>query len=422
MVLFPFWALSAWSLYRALVTSAVRHWALTGVWLALGMLTKYDMAVLICARIAPHGQRPCSRRTVHRGALCDAGGRARVVRSPSGLGGEQSIPQHSLHAIPHRPRSRLGGTHRPSDRVSRLAGTHALGASGRRVAATAKTTTSAGSRTRTRQVAFCRPHQWSNVAKRRSRFSADRLLRADGVAISAVSVATGVKIQSPWGAPIWVFIGLFVMWIAGQVADVSIYRRLAAQCAIAGCVLVICFAVRNVAFPYWRHRASRIHFPGVQLAALLEDEWQKETNQPLSVVAGPWWPVGNVGLNLPDRVDMYDFFNPQLSPWAGDEELRRRGGIVVWEDEIDGVIRTQEVRRRFPNARILQPVAVAWQTGGRIPPGLFRRRDRAAYRIGYERALKARTAPIVKSRVKWRFSDERAGRSRACATAASAVR
>ncbi len=151
-------------------------------------------------------------------------------------------------------------------------------------------------------------------------------------------------------------------------ASAEACQRVLRRTAVAALLFVGLVVARNTALPYLKGKASRVHFPGVELAGAVEDIWRREAGGPLPVVTGSWWPAANVGLHVDDNVAVYDFFQPEWSPWAGDATLRERGGVIVC-DEASAEAFAREVPRRFPDARMLSDIELPWQTGAAVAPG-----------------------------------------------------
>ena len=83
------------------------------------------------------------------------------------------------------------------------------------------------------------------------------------------------------------------------------------------------------------------------------DERQVRYGVPPAIAAGDWWLAGNVCCFAPSRPTLYSsrepagagydprrdrgdprrfaWPEPETAPWTGDEDLRRRGGVLVWD-------------------------------------------------------------------------------------------
>jgi 4-amino-4-deoxy-L-arabinose transferase-like glycosyltransferase len=357
IVVQPFWALSALCLYRALTRKTLRYWMATGVSLGVGMLAKYDIAILAtCMMLLPVINRKA------RAALLSPGPylalfTSLAIFSPHVAWMAKNHFSTIVWAVERgeNTRSLLGHVVNPIEfALSQLLALLPMLA-----------------------IAF---PLWRKGSPREARAAERNELQRDFLLLIClgpfvldiiISATTGVQLQSMWGAPLWNFSGLCLVLYAPVAAQATLYRSVIWRSAVTGLVVVVILITKNVASPYVRHKPSRVHFPGNQLAAVIERQWKNHTDQPLSVVTGPWWPAANAGLCLDGPVQIYDFIYPEGSPWASDKVLRKQGGIIVWEIDGDGARCEQQVRFRFPDAKILPPFALAWQTGADIPPARF---------------------------------------------------
>jgi 4-amino-4-deoxy-L-arabinose transferase-like glycosyltransferase len=352
----PFWALSALMLFRSLKTGAPGYWLGTGVCIGLGLLAKYDIAILVAAMLLlPVVNSEARSRWLTAGPWITIVSAAAIFAPHVVWLVQNDFPtiNYAMNRG-HNDRSWLGHVANPIEFLLS-------------------------------QLLFHVPMLFLTWPLWRTRpapllSSHDKLKRDFLLVIClgpltidlVLSVILGVKLQSMWGASMWTFSGLLLLAWAGAAADRTAMRRILPRCAAAGVILAAGLAARNVALPYVRAKASRVHFPGAQLAQTIESEWRRETAQPLSVVAGPWWLAASAGLQLAGRPEMYDFAHAWESPWSGDEQLRRSGGVIVWQAGWDDRTYLAEVRRRFPDAEILPPVSLRWQTSAAVPPVQFR--------------------------------------------------
>ncbi|MEN6450719.1 MAG: glycosyltransferase family 39 protein [Thermoguttaceae bacterium] len=146
------------------------------------------------------------------------------------------------------------------------------------------------------------------------------------------------------------------------------------RCAVIGCIMLVAGAVHNLVEPYATGVALRIHCPSAELAAHVHDVWNRRYSRPLPVVAGDWWLAANIAFAGPSVPVIYGSseFNwldmsPRSSEWTDDAWLKRHGGILVWNLRDCRGDPRGEIRRRFPQAEILEPFSIPWKTGAKIP-------------------------------------------------------
>jgi hypothetical protein len=66
------------------------------------------------------------------------------------------------------------------------------------------------------------------------------------------------------------------------------------------------------------------------------------------------------------RTEVYGDLNSIVSPWTGDDELRRNGGVVVWQEGVDEL--PANFLARFPHAKQLPTLEIPYQTAASLAP------------------------------------------------------
>ena len=118
-------------------------------------------------------------------------------------------------------------------------------------------------------------------------------------------------------------------------------------------------------------------FPGATLAAEVVGRYEARYGVPPAVVAGDWWLAGNVCCFAPSRPTLYSsrepagaghdprrdrgdprrfaWPEPETAPWTGDDDLRRRGGVLVWDAATYGEDMPDWLQRAYPRSRGRNP-------------------------------------------------------------------
>jgi hypothetical protein len=355
IILQPLWALAALFLYRAVTREKIGYWLATGLCLGLGMLAKYDIAVLALAMLMLPVVNARARAALAGWGPYLALGVALLIFAPH----VAWLVNHHFPTIEyalrrgHNARSWWGHVVNPVEFVLSQLLFHAW------------------------IIGLTFPlwrHKRSLGLADRDAWQRDFLLviclAPLGIDL-AISLACGVQLQSMWGAPMWTYSGVLLMVWASSSASWLLCRTIILRTAMVGVLFAVAFVGRNVALPHLRSHPSRVHFPGEQLARTVESRWREHSNHRLQVVAGPWWTAANVSLHVTGRADAYDFTEPERIPWVDDATLRRRGGVILWEDVAINEDYPAEVRRRFPDAKMLSPITLRWLTSAKIPPARF---------------------------------------------------
>jgi 4-amino-4-deoxy-L-arabinose transferase-like glycosyltransferase len=358
--MYPLWALSVLFLYWALKTDKYRYWVATGVWLGLGMLTKYSVGLLVLTMLAfGLGSRKARTAWLRPGPYL-------TLLVASAIFGP-----HAYWAINHRLPS-IGWALDHTGTTSQLTGHlwYPVEFSLAQLWALAPMIVVAlpltGYRWRLRKVPPA------------ERFDRDFLIAmalGPFLVHLAVSAVFNIRLHSMHGAQLWTFAGLLMLFCLQTEEIRLVWRRILLGCCTMAVVFLVAAVVRNVAGPYVQGKSSRIHFPGQALAAEVDRLWSRRYDRSLPIVAGEWWLAGNVALYGPDRPSVYGGrlgdtldFGPRYSPWTNDADLESRGGVILWDCRHRGDPVPVEVRYRFPRAEVVDRLTISCQTGAKIPP------------------------------------------------------
>ncbi|PVB61548.1 glycosyltransferase family 39 protein [Labrenzia sp. 011] len=166
--------------------------------------------------------------------------------------------------------------------------------------------------------------------------------------VLAASAVTGNEFEHMWGMPMFLLSGtVAVRFLALPAAWPFPRRAFAATIAIQAIFLAVLLG-QAVVEPHWKHRQTRIHYPGQDIADHLAAVWKSETGTDLAYVAGDMWTAGNVALYAPGRPSMFYLHDTRLSPWIDPREVQAHGLMLVWRGESKRPI--SELRRHYPDA------------------------------------------------------------------------
>ena len=185
--------------------------------------------------------------------------------------------------------------------------------------------------------------------------------------ILLASLGTGVVIRSMWGTALWTYAGLLLFSVVSLHEAMSQFRVVARRCVLATTIFSLGLIFHDVVLPHQRGEGSRVHYPGKQLAAEVERRWQSRSDQPLQVVAGSWWPAANVAFYGKHRPSVYADLDRRKSPWTSDAQLRRTGGVILWQMGHEKNQILQGLKTRLPNVAIEPPIIAHWETSAALP-------------------------------------------------------
>lgn len=183
-----------------------------------------------------------------------------------------------------------------------------------------------------------------------------------------VSLVLGIELRDQWGFQLWTFVGIMVLFFVEREAtgwEFAKVRRL----ALSFTLLFLAFTVaRNLLGPSIGGKPHRIHFPGRPLAERLEQTWHQRYSEPIAIIAVRDDFMGHsVSWYMPERPLIYLPQAPEETPGVDDDDLNRRGGLIIW-DVREGNDMPSSFEARFPTARQIDPVSVPYHAGWRLPP------------------------------------------------------
>lgn len=358
-VVLPFFSLSVLCFYRALSTPALRWWILTGVCLGLGALAKYTIAVLGLGMLLFLVADRDARRSAQGWGPYAALGVATLIVLPHlvWLVAQGFPPVSYALKRAENEGGLLGYLVHPLD----FLGHQLLSVTLTLLAVLALLSWPLRVRTIAPDEAF----------KRRFLLA---MVLGPPVLVVLTSLTAGFRLHPAWGMPFWTGLALLLLF-SFEVREGAQGRRRAAALWALGSALNVLMATTEVAAPHVTGRGSRIQFPGRLLAEQVSDAWQRRVPTPLRVVAGERWLAGNVGFYARSRPSILTNFGLEKAyvdeaacPWTSVAYFQRRGGVLLWFTDPEGVALPEMLRARFPAAEVLPPLALPWQTTARIPP------------------------------------------------------
>jgi len=150
---------------------------------------------------------------------------------------------------------------------------------------------------------------------------------------TAAGALTGRLPIAMWGYPLWLFAPLAVLMWFKPVLEPRALRRFAAGFIAVFVAMPVIYAVVEVGEPFVRDRLKATQYPGKRLADTLTRDWHDRYGTPLTYVSGTQFAANNVAVYSPDRPHVLVDGELKLSPWIDKDDLRRRGLVLVWEEE-----------------------------------------------------------------------------------------
>ena len=361
----PCWALFVWWLYEAVTGDELRHWALAGLAVGLGMLSKYYMAAPVLAACLLPVLDPAARSRLRGAGPYVCFGVAALVFSPHAWW----LVANDFPTIAYALRR---GDVDESTPLSHLTEPliFVLGQSG--------------------VWAPMLLGLWPLLAGRPAlkpagldptgrRWLALATLVPPAIYLCAAAV-TGGHVRAMWGGPLFSFAGVFAMvfaaklpaWGRFSLVNPADPARWAVRCGAAGLLAFAVFAAtKNTLGPHLRGEPSRVHTAGADLAAAVESAWNTVSDDPVPVVGGPYYHAALANIHAADPANrprlLYDF-DPAASPWTSDAEINARGAVIVWDERGDILPVPRDLADRFPAMRRVGVIELPYLTGGEVDP------------------------------------------------------
>jgi 4-amino-4-deoxy-L-arabinose transferase-like glycosyltransferase len=317
-VMLPFVALSAWAVLRIVRGAGWQAWLLLGLAQALGMLTKYQMALVIGANGLALLAASVHRQPRFAGHAALASGATLLPLMPhlAWLADHQfssfEYAGHSLLAglgIAQRAAATAGFL---AQQVGRLAPAAAAGALALAIDALR----------RHRAATPASPAAPPQTDSRAGRALAVLAL-APLAGIVLLSLGLGVAPQNHWGSSTTL---LLPLWITCRARHRL--RWSAAAAATATVAVHLGAAAWNVVA--WAYHPGPHHvFAARPLAALAQAHWAAHHAGTIPLLLGPDWEAGALSLYLPGQPPVVPAGDWRQAPWVDPDRARACGYLVI---------------------------------------------------------------------------------------------
>ena len=177
----------------------------------------------------------------------------------------------------------------------------------------------------------------------------------------AGSVISGRGLITMWGYPFWLFLGLWLVIVAGPALAAARLQRIALAWAAVTALYAIAFIAQYAVLPFYDHRSRASLFPGGRLGAEISARFRAATGEPLAYVIGSMWLGGNVSRYSVERPRTLIDGRPERAPWIDLADLKRRGAVVIWNGGGNAV--PAEYAALAPNAAVQPPLTLPMRWG-----------------------------------------------------------
>jgi hypothetical protein len=182
------------------------------------------------------------------------------------------------------------------------------------------------------------------------------------------AVLLGKKVPIGGTAPLLVLSGLAVIVAAGD--RIVLHHQRLLGLAWGGLLLVPALFVPAtiVLLPWATGTELQIAQPAAAMGRFFAESFQRRTGRPLAVVSGDSRTAALVALAAPSRPFVYFDDDPGSSPWVSADDIRRKGGVVVWPAADTTPEPPPAIRAHFPELVAEVPQRFPRPISGRLPP------------------------------------------------------
>jgi len=316
-VMLPFVALTAWAVLRIVRGAGWTMWLLLGLGQALGLLTKYQMGLIILANGAALLAAGAHRQPRFGAHLMLASVATLVPLIPHALW----LADHQFATFEYAGHSLLADLN-VARRLSACASF--LGQQLARLApallALVFLTVSM------RRPAEARSSEATSTREEQTKIEIRALTVLALTPLAAIVVLVliaGVAPQNHWGATSTLLIPL--LWVSRLRAK----ARLSVRAACMATALCHAGAIAwNVAV--WKVDPGPHHrFAARALAAQAQQHWSSHQSGPIRLVIGPDWEAGSIALYLPEHPAVLPNADWRQAPWIDRDLLSRCGALII---------------------------------------------------------------------------------------------
>lgn len=167
--------------------------------------------------------------------------------------------------------------------------------------------------------------------------------------------------------PLLVLSGLAVIVAAGD--QVLLYRERLVSSAWVGLLLAQpALAVLGLAVLPWVAPVDpKVALPAGKEAIFFAHTYQRRTGKPLPFVSGDPRIAPLIALAAPSRPRVFFAWAPQYSPWVTADDLRSKGGVLVWPATAKAATPPESLKKQFPEMVPEVPRSFARAVQGLLP-------------------------------------------------------
>ena len=343
----PLWALLALFFYQATKTQLIRYWLATGMMIALCIVTKYQVAILLVPMILFCLTNKQARLSFFHPGLYIAMGSIFLLISPHLLW----LWQHDFLTI----RYALGAPYDHSKNNSHILCVLLYIIDCMAYTAGAFLVLWPFYRGRKQDVFLQTDKEWNKFDKTFLFF----LGLGPCILTAVFCFIHGESIPSRWSTPYFFLTGIMMMsWLKPKISSLQLKQFAISILILSG----LLWGARMSTIMLHSNAKSDAFLPNKMIATQLAELWRQHYSTPLHYVGGAHYLVGAITPYMTDNPMAYFSWDLKESPWISEQDLRKKGGIFVWDEgenyfwdafspKLDKL--PEEIKQRFPDLLLL---------------------------------------------------------------------
>lgn len=350
VLMLPLWAWALLAFYQSLQTNSLKYWLLTGIWLGLGLVTKYETFVLIASMgvlmlFTREGRKSLRTKGPYLAALIGL-----LILFPN----LYWIYKNNFEPIKYfLERINKTNSANLADFSSRISVIRFLGS----------------------QFIILLPTLLVFIPLLRCSSSQDSLSSFNKKFIymaglgpllltTLIAFIIGADLHDNWGTPFFSAFGLLLVGLKRPVITTKALRKTLSWCVGTISLMAIIIFLGLVYGPKFSEKLiNRAHYPSKPLATQITELWHAKYPQKLKYIAGEYDLVNYITTYSKDKPIGYSDWDIHESPWINEADLKKHGGMFVWNSnaKFKGQF-PPKIKERFPNAIFLKEIKLKYMS------------------------------------------------------------
>lgn len=157
---------------------------------------------------------------------------------------------------------------------------------------------------------------------------------AGPVLLAAIwSLITGDKLRSMWGAPLWSLSAITALYFLNPPVSGAAFHSATKRLLAFLALIPLIYGAAALITPHFSKKPSRTNWPASEMSAYFTEQWQKNASCPLTIISGDNWLTGLIAHRLSPRPSVLIDGNLTISPWVTKSEIREQGMLIIWQAE-----------------------------------------------------------------------------------------